>query len=444
MENFWLPALGAALLTGCVWFVWRSRASGLEKMLAKAEEEAARAGASLAAEREKSATLAAACARMESDLAHERESAQEKIGLLRRAEREMRESFSALSADALKSNNASFLELATTTLEKFQSEAKGDLALSQKAVESLVAPIHESLEKVKGHGDALEKARREAYGALTEQVKSLMGAQEKLRSETGNLVKALRAPQVRGRWGEMQLRRVVEMAGMVAHCDFVEQQTLDADGARLRPDLIVQLPGGKNVVVDAKAPLDAYLNSVEAEDEDARRAHLGEHARQIRDHIKTLSSKEYWNRCGATPEFVAMFLPGESLFSAALEQDPGLIEEGVSQQVILTTPTTLIALLRAVAYGWRQEKVAENAQAVSALGQALCERLHTLAKHFVKMGESLDKAVDYYNKAVGSYESRVLVSARRFSDYGIASADDMEVMRPVEKTPRALRGVPDS
>ena len=428
----------AALLAACVWLVMRARAAGLARMLERAETESAEARTALAAERERTARLGGDLARLESDLAHEKKSAGEKLDLLRRASEEMRESFGALSADALRSNNASFLDLAKATLEKFQSEARSDLDSRKKAVEGLVAPIRESLDRVGGQVEVLERARREAYGALTEQVKSLAGAQKELRSETGNLVKALRAPSVRGRWGEMQLRRVVEMAGMVAHCDFVEQQTLQEGDARPRPDLIVKLPGGKNVVVDAKAPLDAYLRALEAEDEEARRAAMRDHARQIRDHMARLGSKSYWEQLDSSPEFVAMFLPGESFFSEALEQEPGLIEEGVGRQVILATPTTLIALLRAVAYGWRQERVAESAQAVSALGGELHARLKTLAGHFENMGRGLDRAVDAYNRAVGSYESRVLVQARRFTDYGSAPEGDIAPMVPLEKTPRAL------
>lgn len=433
-------ALGAALLAACVvWFATRGRAAALAKMLERTEAEKTEAREELAAERERSAKLGGDLARLESDLAHEKKSAEEKLDLLRRASAEMRESFGALSADALKSNNASFLDLAKATLEKFQSEARGDLDSRRKAVEGLVAPIRESLDRVGGQVQDLEKARREAYGALTEQVKSLAGAQKELRSETGNLVKALRAPNVRGRWGEMQLRRVVEMAGMVAHCDFVEQQTLGGGDERLRPDLIVKLPAGKNVVVDAKAPLDAYLRALEAEDEEARRAAMRDHARQIRDHMTRLGSKAYWEQCGDAPEFVVMFLPGESFFSAALEEDPALIEEGVGRQVILATPTTLIALLRAVAYGWRQERVAESAREVSALGRELYARLRTLTGHFEGMGRGLERAVEAYNKAVGSYESRVLVSARKFTDYGSAPDGDIDPVFPLEKTPRALQ-----
>jgi DNA recombination protein RmuC len=371
-------------------------------------------------------------------LEHERTANQKNLDILDHATEELRESFQALAADALKSNNQSFLALAKTSLEGFQREAKGDLEARQKAVEHLVMPIHESLGKVDEKIQQIEKDRNKAYGTLTEQVQSLIGTQEQLRNETGNLVKALRAPTVRGRWGEIQLRRVVEIAGMLPFCDFAEQETVTTSDGRLRPDLVVKLPGGKRVVVDAKTPLQAYLEAIEATDDDVRRARLADHARQVRDHMTRLSSKGYWEQFEASPEFVVMFLPGETFFSAALEQDPGLIEQGVAQRVIPASPTTLIALLKAVAYGWNQEKLARNAQEISALGKDLHDRLRSLAGHLEAVGKGLDRAVESYNKAVGTLESRVMVSARRFAELGAPVTDEIPEIEPIETTTRTL------
>jgi DNA recombination protein RmuC len=370
----------------------------------------------------------------------EREAASGKLAEIERAREHLTQAFAALSSEALKSNNQAFIDLAQQSLAQYQEAAKGDLALRQQAIDELVKPVRESLEKFDAKVQDVEKARIGAYAELSQQVRSLAEAQTQLRGETSNLVKALRQPQVRGRWGEMQLRRVVEMAGMLAHCDFVEQQSADSDDGRLRPDVIVKLPGGKNIVVDAKAPLGAYLDATEAPDEETRRARLADHLRQVREHIRALGRKSYWEQFQPTPEFVVLFVPGEAFYHAALEQDPTLIEFSVEQGVTLAAPTTLIALLKAVAYGWRQEALAENARQVGALGGQLYERLATMGEHFAAVGARLEAAVKSYNLAVGSLESRVLVTARRFRDLKAVGGDlELEAPPPVEVLPRELR-----
>ena len=380
----------------------------------------------------------------EERLAAERRIAEEKLALLNEAQQKLSDAFKALSSDALKSNNQAFLDLAKGTLENFQERATNDLEKRHKAVDELVKPIRESLEKVDGKLGEIEKARIGAYSALNEQLKGLVETHlPMLRSETANLVKALRQPTVRGRWGEIQLKRVVEMAGMVDHCDFLEQETRTAEGGRLRPDLIVRLPGGKQVVVDAKTAISSYLNAVEAADEASQQSWLADHARQVRDHIVALGRKGYWEQFDPTPEFVVLFLPGEMFFSAALQQDPGLIEFGASERVIPATPTTLISLLKAVSYGWRQEVLAKNAQEVAELGRQLYERIAVLAGHWGDVGSRLDKAVDAYNRSVATLESRVLVSARKLRELKAAPGDtEIEPIEPVERMARALQTAP--
>ena len=435
-------AIGLLLGSVLAWLALRSRWAGLHARLSLTEKELAAGKADLARLLEERQQLVASRARLESALEIERKTSNEKIELLsksgERAAEDLRNAFKALAADALKSNNTSFLQIAQETLKRFQGEAKGDLEARQKAVADLVAPVRDSLNKVDAQIQQMEVARGQAYGDLKAQVQSLITTQKELQSQTGNLVRALRTPNVRGRWGEIQLRRVVEIAGMLSYCDFAEQETVTTDSGRIRPDLVVKLPGGKQVVVDAKTPLQAFLDAFETSDEEQRRTCLSNHARQVRDHINTLSGKKYWEQFETTPEFVVMFLPGETFFSAALEQDTGLIEHGVLNRVIPASPTTLIALLKAINYGWNQEKLARNAQEISALGKELHERLRKLAGHITGVGTNLDRAVEAYNQAVGSLETRVLVSARKFAELGASVPEEITPLEPIETTSRAL------
>lgn len=366
----------------------------------------------------------------------ERKAATEKLALLEEAQSKLSDAFKALSSEALRHNNQSFLELAKSTLATFQETAKGDLEKRQQAITEIVKPVRESLEKVDARIADIEKVRADAYGSLTTQVRLLFESQNDLRRETSNLVRALRTPGVRGRWGEVQLRRVVELSGMVAYCDFDEQQSVDTEEGRRRPDMIVRLPGGKIIVVDAKAVVSAYLDAVEATEDAERIAHLQRHARQVRDRVEELSRKAYWEQFPSAPEFVVLFLPGEMFFSAALENDPTLIESASERRVVLATPTTLIALLKAVYYGWRQQKLAENAQEISALGRELYERLAVMGGHFETLGKNLNQAVTSFNKAVASVETRVLPTARKFKELHAGGDTEIDPLAQIEQTAR--------
>jgi len=360
--------------------------------------------------------------------------------ILDNAKSAMTETFQALSGESLKSNNRAFLELAKESLEIILRDAKGEVEKKEESIKNVVKPLEEALNRYERNIGEMEKTRATAYGNLENQIKSLIETQEMLKQETNNLVLALRRPEIRGRWGEVTLKRVAELAGMVDHCDYTEQVSIESEGGRLRPDMIVHLPAGREIVVDSKVSLDAYLDAMSADSPEKKEGFIIKHARQVRRHMKSLAGKSYWDQFEKAPEFVVMFIPGESFLSAAVENDPALIEDGMESKVIIATPTTLISLLRAIAYGWRQERVAKNAQEIARIGKELYDRFLPFIDHVNKTGGALTQAVVSFNKMIMSLERRVMVSVRRFKDLGASGDKELAESRQVEQIPMKTQG----
>jgi DNA recombination protein RmuC len=351
--------------------------------------------------------------------------------------------FHQLSEQALSQNNAHFLQLAEENLKRFQSEAKSELGSKEKAIEQMLKPINEALQQTTKQIQEIEKERKQAYGSLSTTISQMAQSQQQLQQETQNLVQALRRPEVRGQWGEMTLRRLAELSGMVAHCDFYEQTHTATETGAIRPDMIVRLPEKRDIIVDAKTPLDAYLSAIQAKDDNTRKTEMKRHAQIIRSRVKELARKNYWAEYSNSPEFVVLFIPGEQFLSAALEVDASLLEDSMSQNIILATPTNFVALLRAVSYGWKQQSLAENAEIIRELGENVYKRLATFGNHLSKLGSSLGTSVNHFNSAVGSLESNVLPAARKFTEMGISSKHTIDDLPPIEPQPRQVQNVND-
>lgn len=383
--------------------------------------------------------------RLHSALEAEQRSAAERQQAFEASRQQLGDSFNALAAEALKHNSGEFLKLASENFKQLQQQSQHNLEQKEKAVENLVRPIRETLEKTERQMREMEKERQSAYGSLSKHLESMAETQRILQSETRNLVQALRRPEVRGQWGEMTLKRLAELAGMVEHCDFYEQQQVRGEeGQALRPDMVVRMPDNREIVVDAKTPLDAYLSAIEAANDEERQAAMVRHARKVRERVRELAAKSYWQQFKNTPDFVVLFIPGEQFLSAALEVDRQLLEDAMAEKVILATPTSFVALLRAVAYGWRQQALAENAEKIRVVGEELYGRLGTFADYLSKLGRSLDSSVNHFNKAVGSFDARILPSARKFTEMGIHSKKELEEASPIERSVRASQLESDS
>ncbi|VAW74311.1 DNA recombination protein RmuC [hydrothermal vent metagenome] len=416
MEISWVALILSTLLAGLVgWLIAGARA---QRTISALREENIR----MSAQRES-----------------ERLATEEKLRAFEVARGQLEDSFKALAGDIMKSSSSEFLKLAETRFKALHEQSSNEFEKREKAVENLVKPIRETLDKTDQQIRKMEEERQKNFGALNQHLEFMKVAHDQLQSETRNLVKALKRPEVRGQWGELTLKRLVELAGMVEHCDFEQQHSIDTEDGKQRPDMVVRMPGGREIVVDAKAPMDAYLCAVEAEDDAQRAQELQRHARNVRARVRELASKAYWKNMSSSLDFVVLFIPGDQFLSAALELDASLLEDALTDRVVLATPSSLVALLRAIAYGWRQETLAENAEQIRTVGEELYERLSTFAGHLDKLGNTLGRSVEHYNKAVGSFDSRILPSAKRFNEMGIRGKKEMPEPAPVERLPRDVR-----
>lgn len=445
MTNEWLLLLAGLVVGGVViWLLTRNRAveseataAGLRQQQEKLQSEVDGLRARLEAELK-------ARAAAEASLEAARKNLEEQRQLLDDARGKLSETFKSLSSDVLGLQSESFLKLASETFGKLRAQAEGDLGKRQEAIDGLIQPLKEALLRYETEIKGIEANRQDAYGSLRQHLKQIGETQTQLQHETANLVTALRKPQVRGRWGEITLRRLAELSGMVGRCDFFEQQTVSSqDEGAIRPDMVVHLPGNREIIVDSKVALDAYLDSIEANSEELKQQHLIRHASQVRRHMEQLGSKAYWDRLPKAPEFAVLFLPGDPFLGAAVERDPTLIEDGMAHRVVIATPSTLIALLLAVYHGWRQEDITKNAEVISDLGKQLYKRVHTMWEHLDSLRSAIDKAVEAWNRVVGSLEHQVLPSVRRFRELKATTAEEISELEQVEKTTRILPPPPD-
>lgn len=388
-------------------------------------------------------TLALANAGLQAKIEHEEQQREADARQLELARQQLSETFSQLSNQALQHNSSEFLKLAQENLKQFQIQAHNELEKKEKSIENLLKPVREALDKTELQIRHIEKERKEAYGSLSKHLETMNQQQQQLHQETRNLVQALRRPEVRGQWGEITLKRLAELAGMVEHCDFFEQEQTNTSEGAIRPDMIVRMPDRREIIVDAKTPLDAYLSAIETTDDKERAEHLRRHARKVKERVKELASKAYWNQFANTPDFIVLFIPGDQFLSAALEQEPGILEDALRQKVILSTPTSLVALLRAVAYGWRQEVLAKNADEIRNLGEDMYNRLSTFTEHLSKLGNTLNSSVSHYNSAVSSFDSRVLPGARKFVEMGVQSKKDIDDIKQIEKIAKQSTSLDD-